>query len=110
MEPLKINEIASAVKGKLIQNQIRSDENEIVITGVSTDSRNISVGDLFIPLTGENFDGHDFIQQAYEKGAKACFSEKNDFLPPEGKFLIQVENTKQALMDLAEYYRSLFSV
>ena len=40
------------------------------ITGVSTDSRKINKR-LFIPLVGENFDGHDFISEAFEKGAAA---------------------------------------
>ncbi|NLK96930.1 MAG: UDP-N-acetylmuramoyl-tripeptide--D-alanyl-D-alanine ligase [Epulopiscium sp.] len=110
MEPLKINEIVFAVKGTLIQNENMQDKNEVIITGISTDSRRISFGDLFIPLTGENFDGHHFIPQAFEKGAKACLSERRDALPPEGKFIIQVENSKQALMDLAAYYRSLFAI
>ncbi|NLM12580.1 MAG: UDP-N-acetylmuramoyl-tripeptide--D-alanyl-D-alanine ligase [Epulopiscium sp.] len=110
MEPLKINEIVSAVKGKLIQNESILDENEVIITGISTDSREISCGDLFIPIKGENFDGHNFILQAFEKGVKVCLSERRDILVPKGKLLIQVENTKQALMDLATYYRSLFSI
>jgi UDP-N-acetylmuramoyl-tripeptide--D-alanyl-D-alanine ligase len=45
---------------------------EIDITGISTDSRTVKHGELFIPLVGENFDGHDYIIGAIEKGA-VCF-------------------------------------
>lgn len=107
MKPLKINEVISAVNGTFINN---INKNKIIITGISTDSRNISDGELFIPLVGENFDGHHFISEVYKKGVNLCLSERNDILVPEGKALILVKNTKQALMDLASYYRSLFSI
>ena len=42
------------------------------ITGFSIDSRSLKKGDLFCALKGENHDGHDFLHQAYKKGA-SCF-------------------------------------
>lgn len=109
MEALQLSEVIDAINGKLL-NQERHDINQILITGVSTDTRNIFCGDLFIPLVGENYDGHQFITQAFEKGAKVSLTERGDIIIPEGKFLIQVKNSKQALMDLASYYRTLFSI
>ena len=42
------------------------------VTGFSIDSRSLKKGDLFCALKGKNFDGHDYLFQAYKKGA-ACF-------------------------------------
>ncbi len=46
------------------------------ISGISTDSRNINPGELFVPLRGERFDGHDYMIQAVRNGAAACLSEE----------------------------------
>lgn len=54
---------------------------DTIITGVSTDSRNINHGQLFIPLIGENFNGHDFITMAIGKGAAASLWNKNETMP-----------------------------
>ena len=75
MEAIKINELISAVKGTLINNLNNIDDNEIIITNLSTDSRNIGAGDLFIPLVGDKYDGHDFIS-SFEKGASFCLSQR----------------------------------
>jgi len=102
MKSLSVGEISAAVGGKILN----CDENKIVLN-VSTDSRNILKGDLFIPLKGDNFDGHEFINTAFEKGAVCVLSEiDTDTQKP----YIKVDNTKKALADLAEYYRSLFDI
>ena len=80
---------------------------ETVIKSVTTDSRKITEGSLFIPLKGEKFDGHDFINQAFEKGAVCCLSEKN--VDCSG-VVIYVEDTRKALLDLASFYRGLFDI
>ena len=46
---------------------------EISVTALSTDSRSIEPGVWFIPIKGERFDGHDYIDMALEKGAAGCF-------------------------------------
>ncbi|WP_020675396.1 UDP-N-acetylmuramoyl-tripeptide--D-alanyl-D-alanine ligase [Geopsychrobacter electrodiphilus] len=56
--------------------RMTGDGKSIQISGVSTDSRNINPGELFIPLRGERFDGHDYIIQAVRNGAAACLSEE----------------------------------
>ncbi|MEK7772419.1 MAG: Mur ligase domain-containing protein, partial [Pseudomonadota bacterium] len=45
---------------------------DVLFTGVSTDSRTLKQGDLFVALTGENFDGNRFVGSAEEKGAAAA--------------------------------------
>lgn len=112
MKPFTIREIVEATKGKLL-NQNAGLLNT-VITGVSTDTRTINQGDLFIPLVGENFDGHYFLDQAIEKGGAAILVHRKDsqFFPdlyPEVP-TIKVDDTLKALQDLAAYRRSQFDI
>lgn len=103
MKPITLKSVAQAVNGKI------SDEkyNDVVIENITTDTRKIAEGDLFIPLKGENFDGHKFIEQAFEKGALCCLSAENT---KSEKAVIYVSDTRKALRDLAEYYISLFDI
>ncbi|OWZ25561.1 UDP-N-acetylmuramoyl-tripeptide--D-alanyl-D-alanine ligase [Wolbachia endosymbiont of Wuchereria bancrofti] len=68
---------------------------------ISTDTRNIKKGDLFIALKGKNFDGHDFLHEAFLKGAAAAVVSEDKYrnLP-----LIVVQDTLKALHDMASYY------
>lgn len=102
MIPIDINQAAEFSGGKLIG------ENK-VITCITTDSRAAAENSLFVAVKGDKFDGHDFIEKAWENGAECVLSEK-EFIVPHGKSLILVENTRKALLDLAEGYRSLFNI
>ncbi|MEY2585333.1 MAG: UDP-N-acetylmuramoyl-tripeptide--D-alanyl-D-alanine ligase, partial [Verrucomicrobiota bacterium] len=64
MESLSLAEIA-----KLAGGSISADDTSRIVSRVSTDSRTLQPGDLFVPLRGENFEGHKFIEQAVERGA-----------------------------------------
>ena len=77
---------------------------------VFTDSRNPDPGALFIPLVGERFDGHAFLNEALEGGAAGCFTqrERESYLP--GKFYIKVGSTQKALRDLARHYKQKFRI
>lgn len=75
------------------------------VTGVSTDSRTIRPGDCFFALTGENFDGHDYVPQVLAKGA-ACAVVSRDVEAGFGPIL-KVRDTIQALGDLARTYRRM---
>ena len=50
-------------------------KKKIKFTGVSIDSRTIKKGNLYIPIKGKNYDGHDYIQEAFQKGAYASLIE-----------------------------------
>lgn len=103
MEPLRISELAHATHGK-----IYNADTDFFITGVSTDSRQIKPGDLFVPIIGESFDGHSFIDKAADSGSVAVLTDrhlKNDQLP-----YIKVENTSVALLKVAGYYRKKFNI
>lgn len=81
---------------------------DIEIGGVSTDTRTIKPGDLFFALVGENYDGHNFIKDAFAKGAAAAVV--NHDYAGNGNLLFKVKDTLQALGELAAYYRSRFSI
>ncbi len=103
MEALSLKEITTAVNGSLINNNLEIDS-------ISIDSRSLEAGDLFIAIQGDNFDGHQFLEDAFIKGAKAAIVASNKELGLEDKPLIRVEDTTKALQDLASYYRQKFSI
>ena len=107
MERLTLGEILSAVNGTLLGTFADLD---VTVDRVETDSRTIHPGSLFVPLTGERFDGHAYINSALEAGAAGCFTarERDSYLP--GKFYIKVASPLRALRDLAGYYRSKFPI
>lgn len=103
-----IDKLIEACKGKILQKGLQE-----IVEGISTDSRTIKTNHLFIPLVGENFDGHDFITSAKEKGASAILCEKNKKISLAGLeniYIIEVQNTLIALQDISTYYRELFSI
>lgn len=96
MEPLSIQEIANAI------GAARSGP-DFSVTSITTDSRDIADGSLFVALSGERFDGHDYVARALEQGAVlAVVNEARDF--PAEKILL-VKDTRQALLDIAGLYR-----
>ena len=73
---------------------------------VSTDSRTTKTGDCFFAIAGENFDGHDYVGDAFSKGAVCAVVSKNiDDEKAAGKYLLKVEDTVRALGELAREYR-----
>jgi len=81
------------------------------VTRISTDSRTIEPGDLFVALTGEKFDGHNYLAEVAAKGAAAVVIESGRRpaeLPASG--VIEVSNTRDALGRLAAAYRSEFDL
>ncbi|WP_255807578.1 UDP-N-acetylmuramoyl-tripeptide--D-alanyl-D-alanine ligase [Cohnella mopanensis] len=81
-----------------------SANDNILLSGVSTDTRKIKPGQLFVPLKGERFDGHDYIQIAKDAGASAALWESAVPLPELDIPLILVEDTLEALQALAVGY------
>jgi len=80
-------------------------------SGVSTDSRTLAPGELFIPLVGPNFDGHDFAERAVAAGAAGVLVQRGRALPRAGEvFVIEVEDTLRALGDLARFHRERHEV
>lgn len=73
------------------------------ITDICTDSRAIKAGDCFFAITGENFDGHNFLNDVFAKGAACAVVSKDVKIP--GKIILKVSDTIKALGDLAKWYR-----
>lgn len=73
--------------------------SEVFATGYVIDSREVVSGDLFLALPGERVDGHDYVAQAFAKGASAAIVER-PVLPPHGP-LLMVPNTLAALQEIA---------
>ena len=78
--------------------------NDTFFKNISTDTRAISKGDIFLALGGSNYDGHDFINEAFDKGASCVISEKD----LTGKTYIKTENSFLFLEKLANFQRSKF--
>lgn len=101
MKEISVAQAAAFVGGTVIG------DGSAVISGVSTDSRTIPEGALFLALRGERFDGHKFIDKAVENGAVAVISAEKVECPVP---VILVEDTGKALLELAGGYRDMFSV
>ncbi|RHW34862.1 UDP-N-acetylmuramoyl-tripeptide--D-alanyl-D-alanine ligase [Neobacillus notoginsengisoli] len=83
---------------------------DILISGVSIDSRKIEKGQLFVPFKGEKVDGHKFVEGAIKNGAAAAFWQKDVPNPPEGLPLLIVDDCLVALQELARSYRKQLGV
>jgi len=95
---LRLNDIIEATGGEVISGNVRT------FTGVSTDSRTIQEGELFVALRGERFDGHDFLKDALKRGSGAIIN----ILPAgplKNKTVIHVKDTLKALQDIARHMR-----
>lgn len=81
--------------------------NRTIFSDISTDSRTIKNGELFVPLTGKNYDGHQFIDASLSISKAGCLCEKKrkDVVSHIKETVILVDDTVQALLDLARYKR-----
>lgn len=85
--------------------------SDVIVKGVSIDTRKIEAGNLFVPFKGENTDGHRFVEDAIEnKGASASLWQKDVPNPPEHLPIIIVEDTTTALQELARSYRNSLDI
>lgn len=101
MKPITLREIANSCGGKLF-----GDEN-VTVTSIVTDSRQISAGSMFAAIKGERVDGHKFIAQCIDAGAVCALCEEK---PDTDCAYILVESTLVALKMIAQYYRSTFAI
>jgi UDP-N-acetylmuramoyl-tripeptide--D-alanyl-D-alanine ligase len=106
LESLSIQEIVDAVDGTLLQGR-----SDLVVTGVSTDTRSLASGDLFFALAGENSDGHRYVKTAIDAGASAVVLSDESAVPPGASVaVVKVPDVLYAFGDLAKFYRSRFNV
>lgn len=104
-----LQEIVQATGGVLRQGQ-----PEARFVGLSTDSRTAQAGQIFLPLPGERFDGHDFIDGALRRGvgavvASTAWARRNHVALPASVGVVLVPDTLKALGDLANFWRRRFT-
>jgi len=104
MKEFSITDLVTITRAKLQSPRGMQDISRFI--GVSTDSRTTKAGDCFFAIAGENFDGHDYISDAFAKGA-VCAVVSRDIGAEKsaGKCLLKVEDTITALGDLAREHR-----
>lgn len=96
---MNLGELAARMKGRL-----RFAEPETQFNGFATDSRKVEVGQVFLAIQGENFDGHDFVSSAVQRGAVA-----NVVVKPVSEPSIEVENLVSAIGRFGNSLRREFS-
>lgn len=83
----------------------------MLATGISTDTRSLTPGDVFLALRGENFDGHEFVASAVDKGAIAIITDfATNVQLPENIPQLQVADTLQAYQAIARWWRDRFTI
>ncbi|MEQ2006528.1 MAG: UDP-N-acetylmuramoyl-tripeptide--D-alanyl-D-alanine ligase [Limisphaerales bacterium] len=119
MDPRSLKFVADATAGEILRGS-----PETPVRGVCTDSRQVEPGDLFVAITGETFDGHNFVAEVAAQGVAAVMVEKarvgglhpalavleakdGGCTPPA---LVAVANTRQAYAQLAARYRQDFDI
>jgi UDP-N-acetylmuramoyl-tripeptide--D-alanyl-D-alanine ligase len=109
---LKISEILKVTGGRILLPGRRNSTFDVSISGISTDSRRLKKGELFVALEGERFDGNNFVGEAFKKGAIGAIvsDQKSKISNAYSQVIIQVPDTLKALGDVAGYYRSKFNV
>src|SRR5437764_78215 len=101
MNPLTLSQIA-----RFAEASLSSGDGTAVINKVSTDSRTIKPGELFVALRGENFEGHDFIEASAKAGATGALIDLNWAANVPNNFaLLRATDTLQAYQTLAANYR-----
>lgn len=107
MEPVTLQFIAEASKGTFHPHEAGC----VRVSGVCTDSRRLRAGNLFLALSGERFDGHDFLKDSELKKASAVVVSQNRLTDvPQGIPAVSVPNTREALGHIAAAYRNRFSL
>ena len=113
----KVSELIEATGAKLIRGR-----KERSVRGTSIDTRSLKPGEAFIAIKGNNFDGHDFIDQAIKKGASVIIFRSQGSAAggpaygghqvtrsPGNITYLQVKDTAKALGDIAHFHRKKFA-
>ena len=99
-----LKEIVKAIDCEILyKSDLANDE---ILFDISTDTRKIKQGDVYLPLRGENFDGHNFIDKAISSGARGYFTQDKFKINKEADFIIYVQNALVAYLKLANYIRN----
>ena len=99
------------IDAKLIVSATNAEYNgkNIEFTGLTTDSRAVKAGELFVAFSGENFDGHNYCAKAVELGATGVLVSKDVEGLPEDVAVFKVPNTLKSFQEIARAYRRSFA-
>lgn len=105
--PVNLRELVRICKGELWLGNPHQE-----VSGLSIDSRTIVPGEFFLAIPGKNYDGHQFISSAIQKGAKGIIVSRRDWQIPEGEMILPaivwVNDSVEALLNIAGYIRRQF--
>jgi UDP-N-acetylmuramoyl-tripeptide--D-alanyl-D-alanine ligase len=104
MAEFTLSEVLAATDGRLLHEYSTS------FNGVSTDTRTLKAGNLFVALQGDNFDAHDYLVRAMDSGALGVIISKQEAYVPEKLTVILVEDTLVAFQALAKLHRQRFAL
>ena len=96
-----IREVIENTDAQLLKGDINSDVKFLI----STDTRKINNGDFYLPLRGENYDGHSFIDNAVKSGAIGYFTQDKTKINNDVEFIVYVKNSLLTYLKLANYLR-----
>jgi UDP-N-acetylmuramoyl-tripeptide--D-alanyl-D-alanine ligase len=106
MNPTKLEQIAALAEGKL-----SAGDANIVVDKISTDSRTLKRGELFVAIRGENFDGHEFVEAAARSGAAGAIVDADWKGKVPAQFaIIRAPDSLSAYQNLAANYRKSLSL
>lgn len=110
MKSILVKDLLNITKGKLIVGK-----EDTICENFSRDTRKINKGDVYIGIKGERFDGSSFWEEALKKGASVVIVENISFTQDnkelwKDRTIIKVQNTLQALYEIASYKRSLYNI
>ena len=107
MEHVTVQDLVEATGGRLLAGDPNREVKKIRL-----DSRQVEVGDLFVPIIGEKVDGHKFIPQVVAAGAAVVLTSEHDEVPENAgdAAYIRVDETKEALQNIGRYLRSRLSL
>ena len=98
---MSLAQIAQVTDGQLLN----CPDAVLMVKNISTDTRTVSAGSLFLALQGERFDAHDFLDQAAASGATAMLVARSEKLPVSVSAVL-VDDTRLALGQLAAAWRA----
>ncbi len=99
-----LSDIAKATRGNIAGGDARAS-----FSSISIDTRKIARGELFVAISGAHFDGHEFLGDALAAGAAGAIVRRGSSVPA-GMAALEVDDTTQALGDIAAWWRGRFSV
>lgn len=105
---LSVTQLADIIAAKPLN--LPADADNLFFTAITTDTRSLQPGHIFLALRGEKFDGHNFAKAAVENGAIAVITERNTVIEINGVPQLQVEDTLQAYQQFARWWRDQFDI